>query len=170
MSEEFTPPDEAPAPSKSQRKREMTALQDLGTELTALSERDLARIPLPDDLRRAIDEARAITSRGALRRQRQYIGKLMRAVDPEPIRAALDKLRQKSARAAAELHRIEQWRDRLIDEGQSALNAFSAEYPGADRQRLRQLMLNARKERERQQAPKSARALFRALREVIEQE
>ena len=155
-------------PSKSQRKREMAALQDLGTELVDLAAAELARIPLPDRLSEAIAQARAITSHGARRRQLQFIGKIMRDIDPAPIRAALEKIRQHSARATAELHLIERWRDRIIGEGQAALNEFSGQYPGADRQRLRQLMLNARKEQERSLPPKSSRALFRALREVIE--
>ena len=169
MSHDHPFDDDALPPSKSQRKREMAALQDLGAELVDLAAADLARIPLPDRLSEAIDQARAITSHGARRRQLQFIGKIMRDVDPAPIRAALEKIRQHSARATAELHLIERWRDRILSEGQAALNEFSGQYPGADRQRLRQLMLNARKEQEKSLPPKSARSLFRALREIIEE-
>jgi ribosome-associated protein len=76
-------------PSKSARKREAHALQKLGEDLVALRAADLARLPLPETLRDAIDEARRLTSRGALARQRQYIGKLMRDIDVAPIQAAL---------------------------------------------------------------------------------
>ncbi len=157
-------------PSKSQRKREMEALQELATELVKLSARDLAKIPMPAELAEAVDHARSLTSHGAMRRQRQYLGKVMRNLDPEPIKTALEQIRQTGTQATSRLHRIERWRDRIIEEGQSALNEFSAHYPGADRQRLRQLMMNSRKERERNQPPKSARSLFRALRETIEAE
>ena len=79
-------------PSKSSRKREAHALQKLGEDLVQLRAADLARLPLPESLRDAIDEARRLTSRGALSRQRQYIGKLMRDIDVEPIVTALDGL------------------------------------------------------------------------------
>ncbi len=87
-------------PSKSSRKRDAHALQKLGEELVQLRAADLERLPLPESLRDAIDEARRLTSRGALSRQRQYIGKLMRDIDVEPIRAALDALtEQRNSRA-----------------------------------------------------------------------
>jgi ribosome-associated protein len=87
-------------PSKSARKREAHALQKLGEELVALRAVELARLPLPETLRDAIDEARRLTSRGALARQRQYIGKLMRDIDVEPILAAMAALtEERNARA-----------------------------------------------------------------------
>ena len=168
MSYDANHEDEDLRPSKSQLKREMNALQNLGAELVKLSAKDLAKIPLPDELAEAIDHARNINSHGAQRRQLQFIGKLMRGVDPGPIQEALDIIRQTSARAASQLHQIERWRDRIVEEGQSALNEFSGQYPQADRQQLRQLMMNARKEREKSQPPKSARSLFRCLRDIIE--
>ncbi len=155
-------------PSKSQRKREMNALQDLAAELVKLSARDLAKIPMPEELLEAVEHARSITSHGAMRRQRQYLGKVMRHLDPEPIKTALDRVKQRGIQSTSQLHQIERWRDRIIDEGQEALNEFSAQYPQADRQQLRQLMMNSRKEREHSKPPKSARALFRCLREVID--
>ncbi len=81
-------------PSKSARKREFHALQKLGEELLTLRESDLQDIELDEDLREAVLEARRIRSRGALRRQKQYIGKLMRHIDPEPLRAALARVRR----------------------------------------------------------------------------
>jgi ribosome-associated protein len=87
-------------PSKSARKRDALALQKLGEELVAMRQADLDRLPLPENVRDAIDEARRLTSRGALARQRQYIGKLMRDIDIEPVRAALAGLTdERNARA-----------------------------------------------------------------------
>lgn len=79
-------------PSKSARKREHIALQKLGEELISLRETEIEALPIDDDLREAVLEARRIRANGALRRQKQYIGKLMRQVDPEPIRAALARI------------------------------------------------------------------------------
>jgi ribosome-associated protein len=156
--------------SKSQLKREMNALQDLGTALIKLGAKDLAKVPLPDNLAEAIHHARSIKSHGALRRQMQYIGKLMRDVDAEPIRQALDSIRQTGQRSTAHFHAVEQWRDRLIKEGQGALDAFIAEHPEADRQQLRQLMLNAEREHKQNKPPKSSRTLFRLIRELLDTE
>jgi ribosome-associated protein len=154
--------------SKSQLKREMTALQALGTAIVELGARDLAKIPLPDDLAEAIHQAREIKSHGALRRQMQFIGRLMRNVDPAPIQQALDAIRLCGQQSASRFHTIEQWRDRLINEGQTALDEFISQHPQADRQQLRQLLLNAAKEAKLEKPPKSARSLFRLLREILE--
>ena len=100
-------------PSKSQRKRDMTALQALGAELVALSADQLDRVELPERLREAIVEARQIKSFEARRRQLQYIGKLMRDVDAEPIRMTLEQWRGSAREATAQQHAVERWRDRL---------------------------------------------------------
>ena len=156
-------------PSKSQIKREMHALRDLGAELIKLSGNDLAKIPLPDQLADALAEAGRLKSHGALKRQQQYIGKIIRDIDPEPIRIALDTLKQASDESSALFHQLERWREQLLgDEGQDALTQFITQYPSADRQRLRQLMTNARKELAKKQAPKSSRSLFKLLRETVE--
>ncbi len=155
--------------SKSQIKREMQALQDLGQELYKLSPKDLAKIPLPEKLAESIALAHRITNRSGLRRQMQYIGKVMRTIDAEPIQAALDKLRQSKKQAAAEFHQIERWRDRLIAEGNDALSEFLTQYSLADRQHLRQLMINAQKEAKQNKPPKYSRQLFRYLRELLEE-
>ena len=156
--------------SKSQLKREMNALQELGTAIVKLSAKDLAKIPLPDSLADAIHEARSIKSHGALRRQMQFIGRLMRDVDPEPIQHALDAIRLCGQQSTARFHAMEQWRDRLINEGQSALDEFIGQYPRADRQQMRQLMLNATREAKQGKPPKSARNLFKLIRETLEHE
>lgn len=150
--------------SKSQRKREMTALQDLGEALVKLPASQLEKFDLPDNLQAAVMEARRLTSHGAIRRQMQYIGKLMRGVETEPIAEQLAAIRGESAAAKAEFHALERWRDRLIgDDG--ALTEWLAHHPDGDAQQLRQLIRNARKEAAEGKPPKSSRMLFRLLRD-----
>jgi ribosome-associated protein len=155
------------APSKTRRKAEMHALQALGEALVALDAKRLDEIAiegsLPDRLVEAIREARAMTAWGARKRQLQYIGKLMREVDPEPIRRRLDLWAHGRDANAARAHMLEQWRDRLIAEP-AALDRLSAEFPGLDRPRFRALIQRARDERERGAQPHAFRELFRELR------
>lgn len=157
-------------PSKSALKRESHALKDMGERLTQLRAEQLARMPLPENVREAVEEARRIRQPGARKRQLQYLGKLMRTLDPEPIREALAELDMSSARSAARHHLAEQWRERLIEEGDAALSDLLAKYPDADRQQLRQLARNAAKEHRENRPPQSARALFRYLRELLASE
>lgn len=159
-------PSELPV-SKSQRKREMTALQDLGAELVKLSADRLGKLDLPEFLREALLEARRLNSHGALRRQMQYIGKLMRNVDSAPIAEQLAAIRGESAAAKAEFHAIERWRDRLLRDDQ-ALTAWLAAHPRGDAQHARQLIRNARRELAEGKPPKSSRELFRFLRDAGE--
>ena len=156
--------------SKSQLKRESEALQKLGEELVELPASQLAKIPMPEELADAVDLARRISARGGRKRQLQYIGKVMRQIDAEPIEKAMDALRNEHLRENARLHTLEQWRDRLIAEGDAALSELLEHQPNADRQHLRQLMRNAQQEAKKNKPPKSARELFRYLREVMEQE
>jgi len=155
--------------SKSQLKRESHALQAMGEELVELPAAKLAKIPLPDELADAIALARRIKQRGGRKRQLQYIGKLMRKIDPEPIQLALEGLKLDSARETAQLHKLEQWRDRLVAEGDAALGKLLDDYPQADRQHLRQLVRNAQREAKQNKPPKSAREIFRYLRELMSQ-
>ncbi len=157
-------------PSKSQRKRDMTALQELGGELLELSASALDSIPMPQDLRDAVDQAKTITAHGGRKRQLQYIGKLMRDIDAAPIRAALEQRNRQSRESAQHFHQLEQLRDRLLQEGDSVVDEVCERHPAAERQRLRQWLLQARREKERGQAPKAARQLFRYLRELEEGE
>lgn len=152
--------------SKSEIKRQMNALQKLGEELVALPAGKLDKLDLPENLRAAVDAAKSITAHGGLRRQLQYIGRLMRIVDAQPIADQLNAWRGDSAEATAEFHRLEHWRTRLL-EHDDALTEFLGAYPGADAQQLRTLIRNARKEAAAGQPPKSSRALFRALRELL---
>ena len=154
--------------SKSQLKREADALQKIGEQLINMSAHELEDIPLPDNLVSAIEDARQM-KKGALKRQRQFIGKLMRDLDPKPIIDALEARKAKALEQNRNFHRLEAWRDRLLDEGDAALNEFLDDYPAADRQKLRQLIRQAKKEAEQGKPPKSARNLFRYLRELSEQ-
>lgn len=153
--------------SKSQLKRESQALQDLGEALVELPSHQLALIPMPEELADAVALARKITARGGRKRQLQYIGKIMRRVEAEPIQQAVDNLAAGSAREIARLHRLESWRDRLLAEGDAALGELLDEYPTLDRQHLRQLIRNGQKELAQQKPPKSAREIFRYLREAM---
>ena len=149
-------------------KRNAEALQALGEELIALKPEQLARFDLPDALRDAVLAAQSITSHGAIRRQRQYIGKLMRKVEAAPIRARLLEIRGEDAMTRARLHRAERWRERLIKEGDAALTELMAESPQADRVRLRTLTRDAQRERADGAAPRAQRELFRRLRELFD--
>ena len=159
--------DEIPAPpSKTKIKQQMHELQDLGAELAALGKDQLAQIELPDALREAIRELHRINKFGAQRRQLQYIGKLMRDVDPAPIIAKLEVWKGTSQVHVAYMHQLERWRDRLL-ESDDALTELLAAHPQTDVQRLRTLIRNAHKEREMQKPPKHYRELFQVLREII---
>ncbi len=154
--------------SKSQLKRESEALQALGEELVNLPANKLAKFPLPEKLEAAIKEAQRITARGGHKRQLQYIGKIMRQIDTQPIQQAMDELKKEHLHENVRLHQLEQWRDRLIAEGDKALADLLDKQPNLDRQHLRQLMRNAQQEAKKNKPPKSARELFRYLRDVME--
>lgn len=150
----------------------MHELQALGAALVELPEGRIAAMALDPDLEQALLEAKRMKSHEAKRRQLQYIGRLMREVDAEPIRARLQALRGEDAASRARFHRIERWRDRLIAEGDAALNALLEERPDADRTHLRQLLREAQQERRQEAArptpPLAQRALFRALRALFD--
>ncbi len=154
-------------PSKSQRKRDAEDLKDLGDELVALPAADLEALPLAEKLRDAIDLARRITAHGAAARQRQLIGKILRKVDVEEIRAALAARALARKLEAREFHRIEVWRDRLLAEGEPALAALLAAEPALDAKRLRALLAQARAEAAAGRPPAAARELFRWLRDAL---
>lgn len=153
-------------PSKTQRKKEMHALQALGQQLVALSREQLARVDLPADLREAIDFAHRVTSHEGRRRHMQYIGKLMRQVDADEVRAAIGRATGDSRAAVALMHLAERWRDRLLADD-DALTEFLAERPGADVQWLRAAIRSARREHAAGQPPKHARALYRWLHDAL---
>ncbi len=153
--------------SKSQRKRESTALQDLGKELFELSRDQLKKMDLPESLLGALLEAKRLTSHGAMRRQMQFIGKVMRDIETEPILQQLAVIRGESNIAKAQFHALENWRTRLIEDD-AALQAWLTAHPETDVQQFRQLIRNARKEAQEAKPPKSSRALFKILREQSE--
>lgn len=152
--------------SKTQLKQQMEALQQLGATLVELPIDKLRQIELPESLRDAVIEARKITAHGGRRRQLQYIGKLMRQVDPAPIQEKLDQWNGHHAAETARLHQLENWRKRLIEDDQ-ALAEFLDAHQHADIQRLRTLIRNARKEAAENKPPKNSRELFKVLREMI---
>ena len=156
-------------PSKSSRKREAAAAQDLGTRLIALKESDLRALDLPERLLDAILLAQRITARGGLARQRQYIGKLMRDVDPAPLEKALD-ADSRGSQIDAERHkRIEAWRARLLTEGPAALDELLKWNPGADRKALQALIDKSTGTRIDSGSREAAsRELFRSLRTLFE--
>ena len=128
--------------SKTKRKQEMHELQALGVALVALSESQLQDMSLESRLHEAVLAAKRITSHEARRRQMQYIGRLMRDADAEPIRARLAAVEGHSAQAAAHHRRLEAWRERLMQDD-AALTEFVAAHPGIDLQELRALLHEA---------------------------
>jgi ribosome-associated protein len=158
---------DAERPSKGARKREAHDLQALGEELIDLPDEVLEELQLPENLRDAVLAARRFSSHGAQLRQRQYIGKLMRKIDAESIRAAVQVRRQQQDAAARQFKRIEQWRERLLREPETALADLLAEHPQADAARLRVLIANATEEARQGSAPRAARELFHSLRDLL---
>ena len=155
--------------SKTQRKNEMHALQDIGEQLVALNAERLKKLQLPEGLLDAVVEAKRLTRHEAIRRQLQFIGKLMRDVDPAPIKAQLDAWNGASREETARLHLVERWRERLLQDDH-AIAELATEHAGADLQQIRTLVRNARREHTAGKPPKSSRALFKLLREAILQE
>ncbi|WP_417579215.1 ribosome biogenesis factor YjgA [Nitrincola sp.] len=167
----FQADDEDTIVSRSELKRQMDALKQLGKRITELRPDQQEKIPMDSVLRAAVAETRRITSNGALKRHMQFIGKLMRHADVEAIRLALDEFDTASQAHNQKFHGLEQWRERLLLEGTAgneALEAFINDYPQTDIQLLRQLIRNTRREIEKQQPPVQYRKLFRLLRDTTE--
>jgi len=153
--------------SKSEIKRDAEELKRLGAELVDLGKNALDKIPLDERLRAEIELAQRIKKEGR-RRQLQLIGKILRSMDVEPIRQALDKLKNRHNQQVALFHKLEMLRDRLIEQGDDAMTDVIALYPQADRQQLRSMIRNAQKEKAGNKPPKSARQIFQYLRELAE--
>ena len=156
--------DEDEGPSKTKRKQEMTALQTLGEAIVALKKSQIDQLHLPESLLDAVLEGKRLTKHEAIRRQMQYIGKLMRSVDEQPIQQQIDAWNGVNNQETVRLHQLEMWRDRLLAED-AALSEYLSAHPGCDAQHLRTLIRNARKEHAANRPPSSFRALFRWLRE-----
>ena len=149
------------APSKSQRKREMHELQEIGIAIASLSKERVKALELPEKLLEAIADWKKISAHGGKRRQYQYIGKLMRSVDPEPIKAALEEQHKGSAEQTLQLHLLENLRKDFLKDGeagQTALTRWAEEHPGADLQQLRSLIRAARKDMAMSPEQRSGRA------------
>ena len=156
-------------PSKTAVKKEMQALQNLGEQLVKLSNNELAKIPIHDEhLREALTTARRLTSREALRRQLQYIGKLMRGIDLTEIEAGLAKRDEGQRELARAFHRLEEWRDDVVELGLPGIEKVIAQFPDADRQRLRTLILQIGKDAKANKPPAAKRKLFQYLKELQE--
>ena len=151
--------------SKTKLKAEADALQAIGVKLIDLPNNKLAKLDLSERLLDAIHEAKRITANGAIRRQRQYIGTLMREIDVAPIVEQLEKWEGKNTAENAYFHQLEQWRNRLINDEQ-ALSEFVELHPSVDTQQIRTLIRNARREAASNKPPKSSRELFKLLREI----
>lgn len=152
--------------SKSELKREAQELQVLGNTLVSWSKKKLLDLNLGDALLNAILEAKRLKAHGAKRRQLQYIGKLMRGVDSAPIYAAIEAEQIKHQQSAKQFHELENWRDRLISEGDTAINELLEQFPQLDRQQLRQTALQARSGKSDAARKKASRRLFQLIKEV----
>lgn len=148
-------------PSKSQRKRDMEALQKLGETLVKLPASQLDTIPLTGRLLEAIQEARTLTSHGAIRRQLQFIGRLMRDVDAAPIEEALAQIKLKSQQSTQKFHQIERWRDQLLKDSKY-IQEFYQQFPKTDVTHLEKLVKDAHRD-----VKGADKELFRFLREVV---
>jgi ribosome-associated protein len=154
--------------SKSQVKRELHALQELGERLTTLKPDVLARLPLHDALQKALAEAPKHKAHIARKRHLQYIGKLMRDADVDAISALIDQLDASTRQYNERFHALERWRDRLIEGDDAAIEAFVSEYPDSDRQHLRSLIRHAQFEAAQNKPPAAARKVFKYIRELDE--
>lgn len=153
--------------SKSQKKRDADFLQQTAVKFIDLSMAKIDSLPLTDNLRKAIVDAKSIKSHGAKRRQAQLIGKLMRAADYEAILAAYEQILDEESAVTASFHEVELWRDRLINEGKDALTEFIDAYQPEELQLLRQLIKKAVDDQLKEKNTGAAKALFRYLRSSI---
>lgn len=155
-------------PSKSQLKREMTALQKLGEELVSQPKERVKRVPMPEDVREAILECQKIKDHEGRRRQLQYVGKKMRGLEEEEIAAiqkVIDSWRGASKAETAAMHALERWREKLLADDK-ALTELMQQYQEADAQQLRVLIRNARKEQAENKPPKAYREIFQILKQL----
>ncbi len=153
-------------PSKSQLKRESLHLIDVGEEILKLKLDDIHSLDLPAELEEAITAALKIKSRSGLKRQRQYIGKLLRSMDSESIEAQLKKIQHRHDVNTAQFKRLEKWRDKLIDNDKEILNEVISRFPEINRQHINQLIRAAHQEKQRNKPPTASRKLFKYLREL----
>lgn len=153
--------------SKTEVKKEMVVLQQLGIKLVELSDSQLNKIPLPENLIDSIKLAKTITKNGGLKRQLKYVGKLMRHVDPEPIIQAMDDIENGHKKNKQSFHLKEQWRDWLLEGEKDKLTEFLNKYPSADMQRLRQLIRNYNTAKTDDKKKQIARQLFKIVSALV---
>ncbi len=158
---------EAEIVSRTKKKQQVEELQKLGAALIELPAVTLDALELPAQLLAAVRDAQRFTSHGARRRQVQFIGKIMRKIDPQPVRAAVEAITNQSATARARQMRLEQWRERLIADD-AVLTEFAGAHAGADLQEMRTLIRNARKEIAESKPPRARRELFRVIRAFLD--
>ena len=168
MHDEYQPGPEAPEldrtdPSKSERKRAAQAVLDMAKQLVEMGDKLFNSLSLDEEVRQAAALAKSIRAHGGRKRQIQYLAKLLRQSDIDALQQQLDQIDARAQNSARAFHQVERWRDRLIEEGDAAIAALIDGKPDVDRQQLRQLIRNARLERERNKPPKAARALFQYL-------
>jgi ribosome-associated protein len=153
-------------PNKSQLKRDSQHLLDIGEQILKLKQEELQALDLPAALEEAVSTALRIKSRSGLKRQRQYIGKLLRSMDSEHIEIQLRKIQHRHDTNTAQFKRLERWRDMLIDNDKTTLDEVISHFPDIDRQHINQLIRTAHQEKKRDKAPTSARKLFKYLSEL----
>lgn len=153
-------------PSKSQIKRDCNHLTDLGEAILKLKTEELDSLKLPDELRDAVFTALKIKSRSGLKRQRQYIGKLLRSHDSDDIETQLKKIQHRHDTNTAAFKRLEKWRDKLIENDKQTLDDVISHFPDIDRQHINQLIRAAHKDKEQNRAPTGSRKLFKYLRDL----
>jgi ribosome-associated protein len=165
----ITPPtlDDTLPPSKTKLKNEAEAQQALGVRLCELSKEKLLKLDLPESVYAAVVESKKITANGAIRRHRQYLGRLMREIDTAPIEEQLAKWDGKNQEENAKFHAMERWRTRLLGDA-NAVSEFLSAFPQADSQQIRTLIRNAQREHLANKPPKSSRELFKMIRELHE--
>lgn len=155
-------------PSKSQLKRDCDHLVDLGEEILKLKTEEISSLDLPDELKEAVSTALKIKSRSGQKRQRLYIGKLLRSLDNEEIESQVKKIQHRHDTNTAQFKRLEKWRDNLIDNDKETLNEIISCFPDIDRQHINQLIRAAHQEKKHEKAPAASRKLFKYLRDLEE--
>lgn len=153
--------------SKTKLKAEADIAQSIGKSLVDLPKDKLIKLALPETLFDAVLEAKRLTANGAIRRQMQYLGRLMRDIDAAPIVEQLQAWEGKNTQENARFHGMERWRDRLISDA-NTVSEFLVAHPHTDSQQLRTLIRNAQKEAAANKPPKSSRELFKLIRTIIE--
>lgn len=157
-------------PSKTQVKRDCQHLVDLGEQMLRLKTEELQSLDLPDEIETAITTALKIKSRSGLKRQRQYIGKLLRSVDSEAIENQVRKIQHRHDTNTAQFKRLEKWRDNLINNDKETLNQVITRYPEINRQHINQLIRAAHQEHKQNKAPAASRKLFKYLRDLEDEQ